>query len=239
MRRERILRYGGAETVAPPTFTPADLPGLWAWYDAADAPSVRTGAGGAAQAGSGDPVSEWRDLSGNNRHLTQSTAAEQPTLQTATLRRLVFSGEHLDYVPGVALMQPITVFAVVKLDALATQQAILDATSGALALFFDVGIGTFRLFSGGASTIDAGTADTARHVLRAVYNGAASEAQIDNNATVTGSLGGNGLPGLRLGRNAALAAPLGGEISELIVVAGTLSPTDAAGTLDYLTDKWI
>lgn len=51
----------------PATFRPTDLPGCALWLDAA-----------ASFTTDGDPIATWPDLSGNNRHATQGTAAAQP-----------------------------------------------------------------------------------------------------------------------------------------------------------------
>ena len=56
-------------------WTPAELGALYAWYDA-DAPTTIAQAGGL--------VSEWRDLSGGDRHLTASGAA-RPTYTSSGL----------------------------------------------------------------------------------------------------------------------------------------------------------
>lgn len=64
---------------------PTDLgSALLAWYDSSNAASVRTGAAGISQAANGDPVTEWRDLSGNGYHASQSIAARQPTFNATT-----------------------------------------------------------------------------------------------------------------------------------------------------------
>lgn len=52
---------------------------LLAWYDASNAVSIRTGVAGISQAANGDPVSEWRDISGNAYHAAQSIAGRYPT----------------------------------------------------------------------------------------------------------------------------------------------------------------
>jgi hypothetical protein len=57
------------------SFSPASLPNLKAWYDAADTSSI-TG---------GSQVSQWNDLSGNGFHLTQSTSSKRPSSGTRTL----------------------------------------------------------------------------------------------------------------------------------------------------------
>ena len=55
-------------------FNPRSIVGLYAWYDASATSSVTLNSGN---------VSEWRDLSGGGRHLSQGTAAQQPAYTNA------------------------------------------------------------------------------------------------------------------------------------------------------------
>jgi hypothetical protein len=80
-----------------PRFDPRRIPGLAAWYDAADADSITLDAG---------RVSQWSDKSGNARHATNGTAGTtQPsytvggrnglnmlTFAAATVQRLTVAG---------------------------------------------------------------------------------------------------------------------------------------------------
>ena len=60
-----------------PRFNPREIPGLQAWYDAADAASVIT-------EGSPLRVSQWSDKSGLGRHATNTTSGStQPSYTTA------------------------------------------------------------------------------------------------------------------------------------------------------------
>lgn len=68
----RLLRPRG-------TFSPRNVSGLVAWYDAADASSLAQNSDGTTTAGSGDPVGYWRDRVGTN-HMTQSVNNNRPTL---------------------------------------------------------------------------------------------------------------------------------------------------------------
>jgi hypothetical protein len=57
-------------------WTPAQLPGLALWLDADDASTITL---------NGSTVSQWNDKSGNARHVSQATAANQPTLTASGL----------------------------------------------------------------------------------------------------------------------------------------------------------
>ena len=62
------------------SFSPASIPNLALWLDAADASTITVD-------GSNN-VSEWRDKSGNARHLTQGTALNRPSYVTGVLNGL-------------------------------------------------------------------------------------------------------------------------------------------------------
>jgi hypothetical protein len=62
------------------SFSPTQIPNLALWLDAADASTITVD-------GSNN-VSEWRDKSGNARHLTQGTALNRPSYVTGVLNGL-------------------------------------------------------------------------------------------------------------------------------------------------------
>lgn len=105
-------RFGGG---APPAWSPANLASLFAWYDASDLSTI-TESGGA--------VSQWDDKSGNGIHVSNATAAEQPTTGTRTqnsLNVLDFDGgDALRNTTGLSFLndayQENTVFFVIKSD---------------------------------------------------------------------------------------------------------------------------
>lgn len=72
--------YGGIIGGQPIGFTPANLTNLELWLDASDSATI-TESGGA--------VSQWNDKSGNVRHATQATGANQPTLSTFNGRQCI------------------------------------------------------------------------------------------------------------------------------------------------------
>lgn len=58
----------------PTGFDPRRISGIYAWYDASAASSITL---------NGTNVSEWRDLSGGGRHVSNGTAATQPAYTLA------------------------------------------------------------------------------------------------------------------------------------------------------------
>ena len=104
-------------------FSPLDLnPGLW--VDASDVTTIT---------GSTSTISQWNDKSGNNRHLTQTTAASRPTYKWNALNGLSvvqFDGSD-DYFDGTGLGTPgsISAFAVINRHS-AVANGVLLASDG-------------------------------------------------------------------------------------------------------------
>lgn len=106
----RAIKNGNRRTA----WTPAQLPGLALWLDAADTSTITL---------NGLTVSQWNDKSGNNRHAAQATAAAQPTSGTKTingLNAIDFDGSS-DFLtfPGIDIVNK-DVFIVFNTDVLPT-----------------------------------------------------------------------------------------------------------------------
>ena len=76
--------------------SPASIPGLALWLDAAAPDALYQNSDGTVPATApGDPVGYWRDRSGNGRHATQSTAASRPVVGSQNGRKaLTFDGSN-------------------------------------------------------------------------------------------------------------------------------------------------
>lgn len=59
-------------------FSPSKVTGLALWFDASDATTTYQSSGGSLAAANGDPVGEWRDLSGNGKHAAQADSLQKP-----------------------------------------------------------------------------------------------------------------------------------------------------------------
>jgi hypothetical protein len=70
----RVYDLPPIDLLVAPTWTPADLTDLYAWYDASDASTLTLRTSQFAQ--------QWRDKSGNARHLNQAADANQPVVTT-------------------------------------------------------------------------------------------------------------------------------------------------------------
>jgi hypothetical protein len=106
-------------------FSPQNFTGLQWWVDAARGTTIATG------------VSQWNDLSGNNRHATQGTAGSQPTIAAASLNGLptiAFNGSSQWMQSGFTLgnvfnanTTDITIAAVFKTTAAAVGSALVGS----------------------------------------------------------------------------------------------------------------
>lgn len=76
--RDRAKTTTQVTSWVPVPFNPGTLSPI-AWYDAADTSTITSSSGA---------VSQWNDKSVNAYHLTQATAAEQPTTGTRTINNL-------------------------------------------------------------------------------------------------------------------------------------------------------
>jgi hypothetical protein len=104
-------------------FNPRSIAGIAAWYDASVTSSITIATG----------VSQWNDLSGNGRNLTQGTGNNQPayTGTIGTKPALVFDGNNDDMstATGFALVgadYTWTVFSVARADAQGTSTVSQD-----------------------------------------------------------------------------------------------------------------
>ena len=120
-------------------WTPAELgASLALWLDADDASTITL---------NGSTVSQWDDKSGNSRHVTQSTSANQPSYTTRTLdgKQVVeFSGNQMLFSTATVLSgNPDVLMAVVV-------QFDINIAAGDRSLQLGPGQGTSYVISGGS-----------------------------------------------------------------------------------------
>lgn len=236
-------------------FSPLDLPGLTAWYDASDATSFTFS--------SGSVVSQWNDKSGNGLHLTQATVGNQPARTgTQNGRATVVYGEddQLNHTPSTPIGSAgLTVAQVWKKTGAPGYFKPPFTTSHGTNMprpfdRWEVSTGTENklwIDSSGASNINAvfdlnGQTTWCVHIL-----------ELDKDAGGAGIHGvreiANGVVGtstshtaswsttsqvLHMGARADLATDFIGEVAEVVAVEGVLSAADLADLETYLANKW-
>lgn len=110
-------------------FQPSDTGSLALWLDAADSSTLTL---------SGSNVTQWRDKSGQERHITQSTTSNQPTY-SSILNAVVFTGTQFLNIPNAlsAITPTYTIF-------------VVERRASANVMFF---IGQYNLTSGNTGLI--------------------------------------------------------------------------------------
>ena len=229
-------------------WTPAEIDTAL-WLDAADASTI-TESGGA--------VSQWDDKSGNARHLSQATAADQPTyLPTGfnSLPTISFDGTN-DFLKN-ASYQPtgaITCFlAAERTSGSPLGTMLLVKTSSFFEIIAGPGTDSYRDFtftataSASPQAIDVTASTTSPFILGVQYdgNGTTSSDYVarfnGSNETLTagGALGYQSETGFAVGRRPVQGnVPFDGKISELVFINNQSSLPDQQKIEGYLAHKW-
>lgn len=207
-----------------------------AWFDTSDTASISQVA---------NAVSQINDKSGNARHLTQATGANQPVTNTRTINSLNvldFNGTtHLLSSPSFVQAQPITAFVVCQLDVAAAviREALGSAApSGDSPALYQKSDTTFAYYAG-AEVSMATASDTNPHVLAAVFSGASSVGYLDGVQKATSSPGTAGFStGFAMGASSAPSAFWDGRIGELLIYPSAFDAGTIASASAYLRTKW-
>jgi hypothetical protein len=211
----------------------------WAWYRA------DLLLGEESLPGDGTAVSEWQDISGNNRHATQGTGADQPTFETNVQNglpvvRFVAASTHM-LETGVELTQPaVTMVAAVSPNDTAANKSIVQgstATTGDAAFFF-TSTEQITAYAGTART-DTGGSVSGFTVVAGVWNDASSWAYRGTDGTeVTGTTGTRTFTNLQIGAGPTLSNPFDGDIGEIIIYASALSEANVNTIAAEMETRW-
>lgn len=220
-----------------PTETPAYNPnfplvigGLLAWFDAADDSTFTYS--------SGVVVSQWNDKSGSGRHASQGTVANQPSRSGVQLGpTVVFDGVNDVLTSSTfAIAQPISILAVFKTTSVANQYIVGNVTSPSSPSMAIVTPSHLSCYAG-TFISDAGAQNTALHQATAILNGASSSISRDGTTLASGNAGSSTWKQVALGAQADGAAPLAGQIAEVLVY-GALSGSDRTALESWMRTKW-
>jgi hypothetical protein len=247
------VNFGGAPIVAA-AFTPTDISGLSLWLDASDTTSI-TESGGA--------VSQINDLSGNARHFTQATGADQPTTGSVTiggLNALSFDGSSDQLKSSSTSLVnasdgTFTLFVVALPDVVNVTQTIMNAdpeasarppqflliasTASATGIRISNFAGSLSVVQPSKSSVSSGVASVFSSRLSTsdyfiAVNGTRGTAlSAAGGATAASKV-------VSIGRDpvGSPGRPFDGAIGEVIVYAASLSDADMGEVETYLTSKW-
>ena len=238
----RVRMPGGYSLRSAATaFVPTDIAGVFLWLDADDASTITDAGAGA--------VSEWRDKSGNARHVSQATAGDRPTTGSVTvngLNALAFAGDKLvrDPTTLVALGSH-TRFIVATPSSVASRYLfqLLNKAGGAQFAFisayssvayeeYAATVATVRYGIGPAGATGVNLLTTKRDgtAWASRFNGAAS-----GSATSTSAA----LEVTAIGVGGSISDPgMTGTIAEILVYDSALSTEQVAQVESYLATKW-
>jgi hypothetical protein len=231
-----VFRKSGARQ-----FSPSDITGLAAWYDASNAASITL---------NGSTVSQWNDLSGNGRHQVQGSASLQPTYNASGLNgkgTLTTSGTQWTQASAFASSSSATIFLVWKIANAAGTPFIFQRGGVNDVHSFLMNPGTNQLqarrgaSNQGTLTVSGlGTADIWRvgtlvfsTTLSRVYNG--NTVGTDNTATVSAPVGNKVLTLFALDSATRAGHP---GIAEFLYYSSQLDDTQQAAVRTYLGNKW-
>jgi hypothetical protein len=218
-------------------FNPKSIAGLAAWYDATVASSITLTSGF---------VSQWNDLSGAGRHLTQSVEADRPGTSTIGGKTAIgFDGSN-DYLAVSTDITPGSLFCVVEFDvvnALQLPLSNINAAGAALQMAL-TNVAQFR------TTSWDGTTATGRSSANSVASAGVAIAmtmlyQGDSRYSGTNMAGADttvrsSQQGIIVGarRTASTGSALNGKMGEVLVYNRALSAAEYARVERYLAAKW-
>ncbi|HOO82205.1 MAG TPA: hypothetical protein PK513_06860 [Alphaproteobacteria bacterium] len=224
-------------------FSPLNLSPVL-WFDASDVSTITQSAGA---------VSQWDDKSGNNYHVTQGTATNQPTTGTRTLNSLnVLDFDGTDRLLASVSDYPetATVLIVGEVDTLGTSgfSRSLFSIDGAADYQEEAGNSTqylFQINSTQHTNIKQGTTDLigSPHIFQYVHDLDTNSAAVYVDGVAGGSANNyntaySATQSLQVGANRAQNTPHIGGISEIIIYDKVLTAQENTDVLDYLTNKW-
>jgi hypothetical protein len=229
-----------------PVWSPAEI-STALWLDAADSSTI-TESGGA--------VSQWNDKSGNNRHATQATSGNRPTVGTTVLgglRTVSFNGTTQWIQTGAYTgSQPLTMFCIAQTNVTTgpgafrqyvfdTANFVLGSANRQLLALRGNQTNTIAIFAG-SSFGNSGVATTASpRIVGSHFSGESSFLAIDgtfyslsSNPGIADNTFGHVIGGGNLGTNDMLD----GYVAEFVVVLGAANTDTRQRIEGYLAHKW-
>lgn len=212
-------------------FDPRSIANLAAWYNASDTASLTMETG----------VRQWSDISGNGRHLDQTTLNNQPAVANSAINSrpaIDFDGSNDSLSATFTLSQPVRIFCVGNFRATGTQTQLFDGNATNSMRLYVSGVNQLALFAG--ATLSATVASiTGWFVYECVFNGASSSLIIDGTTLASGNAGSNVAGGLRL---AVLGTGNSNftncQIAEVVLYSRAITAGEASSVRSYLGGKY-
>lgn len=249
---ERQMRAAAWPT---PSFNPASVGTVLAWYDAADTATLFDATSGGATPSADAGVARWEDKSGNGYHATQATSANRPVRKVSQINSrdaLYFNSDSLAASVQFA-NAAFSVFVVAYKTGQTSEgyNAWLSEFSGTSTGYLQLGMGGFNTYLAisktGLATSEANlTAPTSAAVLAYLSDGISSgNVSVDAYKNGTQASGALTLTSLSTAANTNIGASrqgiadlLVGYIGEIIIYSQKLSAGDRQTVESYLSTKW-
>lgn len=222
------------------SFSPKDIAGLTAWFDASQITGVADGA----------TLATWPDSSGNGNNATQTTGGDQPTYYNTTAAKLVnglpavWWATSTDYMTTAAFATALTVgtvFAVASIDNGGANTYVYDGITGGNRWALGYGFPGLGVAQGGGTVIQTSfTQGTTVHQYTAGYAASSSSFfNLDGASVGTGNIGTDTLTGITLGAYFGLMDyNYNGVMCEFLWYNSVLSSTNINKVQAYLKSKW-
>jgi hypothetical protein len=216
MRQEDFAVAAGSDAVA--ALSPA------AWFQQGQGITI-TGAG----------VSQWDDASGNGRHLKQGTDANRPARQADGSILFDGSSDSLKC-DAFALNQPVTIYILGKQVTWTINEYWYDGNAANTMALFQRTTTPNVAIAAGATPGNLAIPVDSYCILTAVFNGASSLLQLNQDTALTGNVGAGNGGGFTLGARGDQAGGVFGHIQakEVILFNAAHDATNRETVIAYL-----
>ncbi|MFM8006212.1 MAG: hypothetical protein ACKO86_15000 [Dolichospermum sp.] len=182
------------------------------WLDAADSSTIIL---------NGSTVSQWRDKSGNERHATQATAANQPVYQATGLNgrpTIGFDGTNDALLSSFSLALPATVIVVFRINAYKSFGVIYgNATTNTLGLHSSNS--ALYNFDGSEVRTLSTTLTTTPIMVASTWSSNQIQSHVNGGNAFTFSTSNPNFTGLVIGDASVGSQTLNGSISEIVITS--------------------
>lgn len=223
-----------------PAWTPADLPGVLAWFDAQ-----------ALTLADSAEVTSWTDSSGNAHPALAGEVGSWPLYRAAGVTGLPSvqfdgSNDYLQFTFPEYNGLPWTVYCVAASAPVTVtgDDAFFGGGNASLAARVVLERRSTDVLRGLSATTEipsaAATADNSLHVYKLVQNGTSSSVSEDGAIVASGTLPTSSVATdrIRLGGRVAGTNFFDGHLCELVFVQGTVAPADDILAMAYLNEHW-
>lgn len=217
--------------------SPKKFSGLVAWYDASRITGLNNN----------DTVSQWDDLSGNDRHLTQSEPTKKPLYKkniTNGLPVVKFDGTNdtMTCAYGSSLSQPFTIFISARSFNTSSNGAFIDGLDVDHRIHLGAAYNDVVLFAQYSGTegyrVNHELNPLEFNAITGYFNGASSSMYVSNSKLGCVNSGTSGSIGMSLGGRDFASRWGNCEIGEVIFYNKTMNAYELRHIQDYLIKKW-